>query len=113
MRSHTPMRRLISRHTRELLRRYAAAGMLSTPIAGRQVRDRFVDMSEAERDLYAAVEEYISKDLQAGLQRGTVGGRFRDDDLPAAARQQLRGPARDVREAPRHGAARDCCVGGP
>ena len=30
MRAHTPIRRLISRHTRELLRRYAAAGLLST-----------------------------------------------------------------------------------
>ena len=75
MRSHTPMRRLISRHTRELLRRYAAAGMLSTPIADRQVRDRFVDMSEAERDLYAAVEEYISKTYKqaSSAERSAVG----------------------------------------
>ena len=41
MRAHTPIRHLISRHTRELLRRYAEAGMLSSPIADRQVEDRF------------------------------------------------------------------------
>ena len=35
MRGHTPIRHLVSRHTRELLRRYFDAGMLSTPIAKR------------------------------------------------------------------------------
>ena len=75
MRTHTPMRGLISRHTRELLRRYAAAGMLSTPIADRQVSDRFVDMSEAEGGLYAAVDEYISKTYKraSGAERSAVG----------------------------------------
>ena len=75
MRSHTPIRRLISRHTRGLLRRYAAAGMLSNPIADRQVRDRFVDMTEAERDLYAAVDEYISQTYKqaSGGERSAVG----------------------------------------
>ena len=75
MRAHTPIRRLISRHTRELLRRYAAAGMLSTPIADRRVEDRFVDMSEAERDLYEAVDEHISKTYKqaSGAERSAVG----------------------------------------
>ena len=75
MRSHTPIRRLISRHTRELLRRYATAGMLSTTIADRHVQDHFVDMSEAERDLYAAVDEYISKTYKqaSSAERSAVG----------------------------------------
>ena len=34
MRGHTPIRYHVSRHTRELLRRYHQAGMLATPIAG-------------------------------------------------------------------------------
>ena len=38
LRAHTPIRHLISRHTRALLRRYFDAGMLSTPIAQRQAR---------------------------------------------------------------------------
>ncbi len=75
MRTHTPIRRLISRHTRELLRRYASAGMLSSPIAERHVDDRFIDLSEAERDLYEAVEEYISKTYNqaASTERSAIG----------------------------------------
>ena len=61
MRSHSPIRRLISRHTRELLRRYNATGMLSVEIADRQVDDCFVAMSDAELSLYKAVDEYISR----------------------------------------------------
>ena len=59
MRACTPLRHLVSRHTRELLRRYFRAGMLATPIADRRVEDRFVRMTAAERDLYDAVEDYI------------------------------------------------------
>ena len=75
MRAHTPIRHLTSRHTRELLRRYADAGMLTTSIADRQVEDRFVELSEAERDLYEAVDEYISETYKraAGPERSAVG----------------------------------------
>ena len=59
MRAYTPLRHLVSRHTRELLRLYARQGMLDTAIADRQVEDHFIDMSEAERELYDAVEAYI------------------------------------------------------
>ena len=51
-------------------------------------------------------------DLPAGVRRGAVGGRLRHDDLPAPPRQQLRGPAGDVREAPRRLAVRDRRVDG-
>ena len=60
LRAHTPIRHLISRHTRSLLRRYFEAGRLSTPIAQRQVDDRFIEMTADERELYAAVETYIA-----------------------------------------------------
>ena len=60
MRAYTPIRHLISRHTRELLRRYFKEGMISTPIADRKVRDEFIEMTAVERDLYDAVEDYIS-----------------------------------------------------
>ena len=59
MRSHTPIRHLVSRHTRDLLRRYHEKGLLATPIAERRVEDRFVEMTAAERTLYDAVEDYI------------------------------------------------------
>ena len=59
LRAHTPIRHLVSRHTRDLLRRYFRAGMIETPIAERDVEDRFIDLTTAERDVYEAVEEYI------------------------------------------------------
>ncbi len=75
MLAHTPIRRLISRHTRELLRQYAAAGVLSTAIAHRQVQDSFVAMSEAERSLYEAVDAYVSRTYNraAKAERSAVG----------------------------------------
>ena len=73
--THTPLRRLVSRHTRALLRRYFKAGMLTTPIAERSVNDRFVDMTPEERALYGAVEEYIASTYnQAGAAERTAVG---------------------------------------
>ena len=60
MRSWTPIRHLVSRHTRELLRRYAREGMLDTTIAERDVADEFIDMTPAESALYEEVDDYIS-----------------------------------------------------
>ena len=73
--AHTPIRRLVSRHTRALLRRYFKAGTLTTPIAERSVDDRFIDMSGEERALYDAVEEYIASTWnQAGAAERTAVG---------------------------------------
>ena len=60
MRSHTPVRHLVSRHTRALLRRYHEQGRLATRIAERKVEDRFVEMTADERALCEAVEDYIA-----------------------------------------------------
>jgi SNF2 family DNA or RNA helicase len=60
MKANSPIKRLISRHTRELLRTYASKGKLSARIAQREVRDRFVPMSVAERQVYEDMENYIS-----------------------------------------------------
>ena len=75
IRGCTPLRHLISRHTRELLRRYAKEGMLDTSIADRDVNDHFVEMSEAERELYDAVEGYIrtTYNQAAATEKGAVG----------------------------------------
>ncbi|GAB6058226.1 SNF2-related protein [Desulfonatronum parangueonense] len=75
MLSQTPIRHLISRHTRELLRTYHKAGKLSVRIADRHVEDRFVIMTEAERDVYNAVEDYISSTYDnASLDKKTAVG---------------------------------------
>ena len=75
MRASTPVRRLVSRNTRELLRRYFREGMLSTPIAERRVEDRFLEMTEDERAIYEAVEEYIATTYSraSGKERTAVG----------------------------------------
>ncbi|WP_404384396.1 DEAD/DEAH box helicase [Caenispirillum salinarum] len=59
LRGTTPVKRLISRHTRSLLRAYHKAGKLKTPIADRKVEDVFVELTQAEARVYTAVEEYI------------------------------------------------------
>ncbi len=75
MKAATPVAFLISRHTRALLRRYYEEGKISTPIATRKVEDRFLGMSPGEQELYAAVEEYISRVYNAAEQkeRSAVG----------------------------------------
>ncbi len=59
-RANTPIRRLVSRHTRKLLRAYRERGMVDASIAERSVADRLVPMSAEERRLYEAVGTYIS-----------------------------------------------------
>ena len=61
----TPVSALVSRHTRELLRKYFKAGKLSTVVATRQVEDRFIPLSAEEGDLYQQVETYISETYNA------------------------------------------------
>ena len=75
LRAHTPIRRLVSRHTRALLRRYFREGRLATPIAERRVDDRFLALTAAERELYEAVERYIGTtyDQAASAERSAVG----------------------------------------
>ena len=60
VRAQTPIRHLVSRHTRETLRRYFRAGTISTRVAERRVDDRFIPMTAAERAVYDDVEDYIS-----------------------------------------------------
>ncbi len=59
LRQNSPVGRLISRNTRDLLRRYYKEGPISTPIADREVDDRFLNMSDDERHIYELVETYI------------------------------------------------------
>ena len=72
MRRNSPVARLVSRHTRDLLRRYHKAGKLSTRIADRDVRDEFITLSNAERTIYDEVEEYISSTYNAVTARGAT-----------------------------------------
>ncbi|MGB8481377.1 MAG: SNF2-related protein [Acidobacteriaceae bacterium] len=59
IRLNSPVGRLISRNTRDMLRRYYKEGRISTPIADRSVDDRFLAMTVEERQIYELVETYI------------------------------------------------------
>jgi hypothetical protein len=75
IRRTTPMRALISRHTRELLRRYAKAGKIDARVANRKVEDRFINLSFEESVLYRRTEDYISTAYNAAdlNERNAVG----------------------------------------
>ena len=61
MRDCHPAVSKVHRHTRDLLRQYHAQGVISQPIAVRSPHEVWLEMSEAERELYEAVEQYISE----------------------------------------------------
>ncbi len=71
----SPVRFLMSRHTRGLLREYASRGMLDSPIAEREISDIAVQMTSSEKELYGAVEEHIRSTYQAATanKRNAVG----------------------------------------
>ena len=71
----TPVSALVSRHTRELLRKYFKAGKMSTAVVTRQVEDKFIPLSPEEGDLYQQVETYISETYNAAAPdaRNAVG----------------------------------------
>lgn len=75
LRAQTPVSRLVSRHTRQTLRQYHRDGKLNVRIAERRVEDLAVTLSDAERKVYKAVEDYISAtyDSAAADQRNAVG----------------------------------------
>jgi len=64
MKANTPVQRRMSRHTRNLLRHYYKAGLLDSPIAERKVEDVPIPLSSSERQVYEAVENYISTTYQ-------------------------------------------------
>ncbi len=75
LRRFSPIRHRMSRYTRNLLREYHKRGLIHTPIATRAVRDVAVEMTKAERELYDAVEDYISTTYNnaAAEKRSAVG----------------------------------------
>ena len=57
---HTPLRRLVFRNTRPLLREYARQGLLQDNVPLRDPRLVWIPMRDEERVLYDRIEEYIS-----------------------------------------------------
>lgn len=59
-RRHTPLRRLVFRHTRALLRDYHERGLLSATVPTRDPRPQWIPMSTEETMLYRAVSNYTA-----------------------------------------------------
>jgi hypothetical protein len=75
----TPLRFVMARQTRNLLRQYYKEGKLTSPIATREPKDIAIDLSPEERSLYEAVEDYISNTCNkaALTARSAFGGNAR------------------------------------
>src|SRR5690606_39797415 len=75
LRQSTPISRLVSRHTRELLRAYYQVGKIDTPIPQRAVEDRFGEMTPEEWAVYRAVAAYgaTTSDRAPKEERSAVG----------------------------------------
>ena len=61
MEDSAPARRLMSRHTRQLLRQYRERGLLDAPIPSRRVKDTVITMSAEERALYDEITEVVQR----------------------------------------------------
>ena len=61
MEDSAPAKRLMSRHTRQLLREYRARGLLDAPIPNRRVRDTVITMTTEERALYDQITEIVNR----------------------------------------------------
>ncbi len=61
MRRSAPAKLLMSRHTRELLRRYHRQGLLDAPVPQRRAQDVVIAMTDSERALYNGIKELVRK----------------------------------------------------
>ena len=60
MRERSPAKRLISRHTRETLRRYTSEGRIQSVVPHRKVHPVAIAMNPAERSLYDGIDALVS-----------------------------------------------------
>ena len=61
MQRSAPAKRLMSRHTRELLRQYRRQGLLDMPVPERHARDVTITMTSEERRLYDGIKPLIQQ----------------------------------------------------
>ena len=74
MQRSAPAKRLMSRHTRELLRQYRQQGLLDAPVPQRQARDVIITMTPEERELYDHIKPLIQQCYsQRGITQQALG----------------------------------------
>jgi hypothetical protein len=71
VRHRSPIGQYVTRHTRQTLKRYRAAGLLREPIADRDVEAVPVPFTRAEQDLYDRLDDLLDRLMAAhGTKRG-------------------------------------------
>ncbi len=71
VRQRGPVGRLVTRHTRETLKRYRAQGLLHEPIAERETTVVPIDFTPEEGELYSELDDLIGRLMEAhGTRRG-------------------------------------------
>ena len=75
MRRSSSVKRSVSRHTRNLLRRYAQEGRLSQSVPSRDVRSVAVEMTDDERRLYGDISDFVREcyGAQSNVNRQALG----------------------------------------
>lgn len=74
MHRSAPAKRLMSWHTRELLRQYRDRGLLDMPVPQRQAHDLAIRMSPEERRLYEGIAELVTQAYESrGITRQALG----------------------------------------
>ena len=61
MQKSAPAKKLMSRHTRELLRQYRQRGLLNAPVPQREARDETITMTAEERQLYDGIKPLVQQ----------------------------------------------------
>ena len=61
MEDSAPAKRLMSRHTRQLLRQYRERGLLNAPIPTRRVKDTVITLTQDERELYEDITDIVQR----------------------------------------------------
>ena len=96
LRTHTPVRHLVSRHTRDLLRRYYTEGLLATRVSTRNVKGPFCRPDGRRTLVVRGRRRLYQPCVQPRVGWGAAGGWICHDGVPPTTREQLSGLAQDA-----------------
>jgi ERCC4-related helicase len=73
IRLRSPIGSLVTRHSRQTLKQYRDAGLLTQPVAERNVEDITIEFSPKERRLYSALDRMLDRLMQLHASRRNAG----------------------------------------
>ena len=81
MRRSSEIKKVVSRHTRNLLREYVKEGRLTQSIPERDVDSLAIEMTVQERELYQKIKEFVNQWYSCAGEHKPTGVRICDDPL--------------------------------